>query len=304
MNREGFFMKKILAILLITSILLAFGACGGKDEATTTTTTTNETTVADETTTAEETTAAAETTVITDETTVASTETTVAAETTVTAETTTVAGTKPEGVDAIVTYFNTAVNQIKTDKPGYSHSNSHVIGNITSSSGFIETVAGWIVPMFDADPVVKTVAKGASHNDYPVAGQSWSSKLEPGSVKSATCTESGNNYVIEIKLKSESLSDLPSSPTSTNHGKVMTVLSADEVYVETERFKSFAEIKSFAPVYRDSYIKCTINKTTGKVVSSEYYFSTVASVNAKAKLFGDLDATVPFAIKDVYTLNY
>ena len=302
-------MKKLFAVIVIAATVITLCSCGKKpvDENTTLlltetevdvpgTTDEAETSALHEVTTGETTTVELTTVeaTVSDQTT---------AEVTDTAETTTVASV-PTGIPAIVEYFNTASNAIKVDKHGFTRSHSHKIGKITSNSSFIEKVSGWIVPMFDADPEVTKVAKGENHNSYPVAGQSWSSKLDPSAVKSATCVENGNNYVIEIKLKSESLSDLPKDPTKTNHGKVMSVLSADEVYTETNKFKSSAKVESFVPTYSDSYVKCTVNKTTGKMVNSEYHFKTNATVKASVKLAGELTANVPFEIIDKYTLNY
>ena len=299
-------MKKFFAVVLLAATVLTLCSCGKKpvDENTTLpteavvpgTTDEAETSALPEATTGEVTTG--------ELTTVESTvpeQTT--AEVTDSAETTAAAAI-PTGIPAIVEYFNTASNAVKADKPGYTVTNSHKIGKITSGSGFIEKVAGWIVPMFDADPEVTKVAKGESHSSYPVKGQSWSSKLEPAAVKSATCVENGENYVIEIKLKPETLSDLPKDPSKTNHGKVMSVLTADEVYTETDKFKSMAKVESFAPTFSNSYVKCTVNKTTGKVVSSEYHFNTNAKIKASVKLFGELTCNVPFEIIDKYVINY
>ncbi|MCR4616439.1 MAG: hypothetical protein K5756_09880 [Clostridiales bacterium] len=301
-------MKKFIAILLLATTVLALCSCGKKDE--------NKTTLPEETSdiiSEVESTAAPTQDVSTQEapTQEATTQADVPDETsesvpapTVTQEDETTVTAIPSTIPEIVEYFNAASNAIKVDKPGYTATNSHKIGKITSESKFIEKVAGWIVPMFDEDPKVTTVAKGANHNNYPVAGQSWSSKLEPSAVSSATCIEKGDNYIIEIKLKSESLADLPKDPSKTNHGKVVSVLTADEVYTETDKFKSIASIESFAPTYSNSFIKCTVNKNTGKVVNSEYHFNTNAKVKAKVKLAGELSCNVPFEIVDKYTLNY
>lgn len=315
-------MKKRLlslaALVLVLSMVFALAACGDKDNKTTTTAPTDveETTLddvqADATTagtveddTTVDSTVGTTNAVTTDAATTALDETTAADATTVAGETTTAAEKKaPATKEEIVAYFNTAANAVKTDKPGYSKTTDNVIGDITSSNSLIESLAGKVVPMFPTEGDPETVAKGASHNNFPVKGKSWSSKLEASSVKSATCKESGKFYEIEIKLVDEKLNDLPSDPGATKHGKAMTVLAAPEVYEQTDKIPSFlVKIQSFKPSYTGSYIKCKINAETGKMVSATYYFATVASVDAKV-VGGSLTATVPFAIKETFTIKY
>ena len=308
MNKK---IKAVIALLMSATMLFAFAACGGKDDTAETTTVSDETTteaIAADATTSEtltdETTAPADDATTVDETTAVDA-TTAVGETTVAGETTTAATTTaPKTTAEVIAYFNTAANAVKTDKPGYTKKTNNVIGNITSSNGVITSLAQKIVPMFPTENDPVTVAKGASHNDFPVAGKSWASKLDASSVKSATCKQNGKFYEIDIRFKDESLNDLPTNPQATKHGTAMTVLSAPEVYEQTDKIPSFlVSIKSFAPTYSGSYITCKINAATGKMVSAVYYFSTIASVGAKV-VGGSLTATVPFAIKDNFTINY
>lgn len=303
---------RIAALLIAVIMCISFAACGGKDDETTTLA--DETTVdevIDTTADAEPVDATADTSPVSDSTleaTILEGETTIAVSTlpgeTTVAPTTAASTAKPVTTAEILSYFNKAANAVKTDKPGFTKKTNNVIGKITSSNSLIESLAGKVVPMFptEGDPV--TVAKGASHNSFPVAGQSWASKLDASAVSSATCTESGNFYTITIKMKEEKLNDLPKNPLATKHGTAMTVLSASEVYEQTDKIPSaLVKITSFAPTYSGSYITCKINKTTGKMVSATYYFSTIASAGAKV-FGGSLTATVPFAIKDNYTIKY
>jgi hypothetical protein len=213
--------------------------------------------------------------------------------------------TKPSTKPEIVAYFNASANKVKTDKPGYDLITTNIIGNITSSSSVIESLASRIVPMFPQDPVAGQGAKkGESHSNFPVKGESWASKLSASSVSQAQCIEKGKYYEIKISLAEEALSDLPKNPTATRHGSVMNVLSANEIYEQTNKFKFIANVKSFAPTYTGSYISCIIDKDTGNMKSAVYYCSTVATIRAKPVIGSAITARVPFAIKEEYSIKY
>lgn len=214
---------------------------------------------------------------------------------------------KPSTKAEIVAYYTQAANAVKVDKPGYKGTETPSIGVIEiPGRSRIQSFVKRIIAFMPMDPVETSVAKGKSHNDLPVKGQSWASKLEVSSVKSATCKENGNVYEIKIMMNDEVLNDLPATATSTKHGKVFSVLTAPEVYEQTDKFKALATIKAFKPTYTGSYIECKINKTTGKMISATYYFNTRAIIEAKAFLLGgDITAIVPFAItiKQTYLVN-
>ncbi|MEI6578833.1 MAG: hypothetical protein WCN92_05145, partial [Eubacteriales bacterium] len=89
----------------------------------------------------------------------------------------------------------------------------------------------------------------------------------------------------------------------TNHGQALNVLSASDISVQTDKFKAIVKVQEFAPTYTGSYIKCTVDKATGNLKTATYYLNTQASVKAKLG-FSVLDASVPFGIKNAYTLKY
>jgi hypothetical protein len=157
--------------------------------------------------------------------------------------------------------------------------------------------------MFSQSPTTTTVAKG-SNGDLPVQHQNYGSKLVPSSLKSASCIDNGSYYTITLNFKDEKLSALPTDPTKTNHGQALNVLSASDISVQTDKFKTFVTIQEFAPTYSGSYINCTIDKATGHLKTATYYLNTIATVKAKPPIFSAVTATVPFGIKNAYTLKY
>ncbi|MDR1927938.1 MAG: hypothetical protein LBQ33_04795 [Oscillospiraceae bacterium] len=215
----------------------------------------------------------------------------------------TAAPKKPTTTAEIVAYFNAAANKVKTAKPGYSHKARTIIDDkkVSSPNGFINTVAPPIINMAKgfwsdwSEPNV--VAKGSNHNDFPVSGQSWSSKLDPSWVKSATCTTQGSSYKIRIVLKDERVATLPTDQTKTKHGQVIKAFTKGEIADGASEMG--VDISTFDCTYSGNYIEYTVDIATGNVKSATYY--TSATVHLIAKYGLTVDATLPLAQEHVYT---
>lgn len=291
----------LLLVISVTSVFKLFKNSPAAETETTTQEVSGETTVED-TTAPAETTAAVETTAEGETTTEG--QTTAQNETTTLGQTTVKPDAKPTTMEEIVAYYNAAANKVRKDKPGFTKVNQAEIGEITSPSSTIQGIAKAVIPMFSGaqKPTTTTVNKGGS-GDFPVKGQSYGSKLQASYLSSATCKDKGSYYEITMKFKDEKLADLPADPAKTRHGSAMNVLSAAEVYDQTDKFKSIVKVTKFAPTYSGSYIECTIDKATGNMKSVTFYFRTIANVVAKP-LVGTIEASVPFAIRDTYTLKY
>jgi len=228
--------------------------------------------------------------------------------TTTTAEPTTAAPQKPETKADIVDYFNESVNRVKTERPGYTWSDRVVIDrdSIVCSNKLLDAVAPSVlgavkgIAKFGVWQPQTPVAKGADHSQFPVSGKSWASKLEPGFVKSATCTESGGDYQIKIVLRDEDVAVQPSDATTLRTGKVMNAWDAG-LREDAKAAEPFVTITGFGTNYRDSSVTCTIDKTTGNLKAITYVLSCIFEVDVKQ--FGNAHASVSFGREETYTIN-
>ena len=199
----------------------------------------------------------------------------------------------------VVAAFNNAANAVKADKPGYKKTEHNIIDDIKTGTKLDSMIPG-IVKAFPTEGPSANVAKGASHNDFPVAG--GKTALTVGMVKSATAKAAGNgSYTIAIYMKDEKLASLPTNPAATNHGKAFNVLSKAVVDEQVASIP-LVSISKFQPTYSGSYVKATIN-ADGKMVKAEYLFYTKAILAVKA-IGLKLDVYVPFGVQQNYTINY
>lgn len=216
----------------------------------------------------------------------------------------------------IVSFFNAAANKVKQEKPGYTFTskanadkkNIAVSDNVPFHS-MIASFAASSINSAKKDAV--TISKGASHDDFPVKGQNWASKLDATALTSASLKENGNYYEIELKFKDEKLPALPEKNNTSAHGKAFSLLMNEDFHSEFGGFNTkFMGInirvdnQKFEPTYKGSTIKCKIDKA-GNMVSAVYYLNTssdvdmLVKVNKKDYLIG---IKLEYSMTETYTI--
>lgn len=180
-------------------------------------------------------------------------------------------GSVPSSKAEIINYCNTALNNAKAAKVGYTKTFVRKGGDNLPS----------VVAKVIAQNKTTTAKKGSDDiiDDFPAGGFSWSSKLRESDCESATLTQSGNYYDILIKIKPEKN---PGKGEASSHGRVMTVIDAEEAG------KMVPGIKSINMSYHNGYVKARVDSKTGKLVSAE--FSAAADIEASIAVLGDLKA--------------
>ena len=220
-------------------------------------------------------------------------------------ETTTVAETtagKPSTKAEVVAYYNAAVAKVKADKPGYvMNDRTHIDDKkIWISSNALNAIAPGIIRMakssFSNWSDDRVTAKGANHDKFPPLAN-----IQDGWIKSASCTESGANYVIRINLVDERVAVLPTDNQSTIHGKVMENGVHTTSSIQDGASDMGVNISRWDAKYSGSYINATINKTTGAIVTVTYYVDSVVDVTVKVPVIPQQDATIPLATETKYT---
>ncbi len=298
--------KKIIAILLALTFVFAFAACGGKggDETTTAPVETTEDIFAevDDTTAAvEDTTAAVE-----EDTTAAVEDTTAAVEdTTAAEETTEAANAMPEGKEAIVAYYNTAINNAKS-KSKSIHSNymKHAVaGEITGIPSALDSIGQSLIKDNMGEDDSKKNVTWTSAEDknafFPVEGETYASKLTAADVKDAKIVEKDGKWVIRITTKDDPRSE------GYSHGKGHAPKAFNAVlpgiidgYIPGV-VKSMFSVGTVATAYPSSTVQVTVDPATGNVLDAHYMLYWTLYIP-----LGDTDVVLPFSTENSYTINW
>ena len=335
---------KIVALLMALVLCLSFAACGGKDEPETTTapeateqadapideqtTAPAQADTEDETQAEGDVTTEAVTEAEGEATTEAASESeskseadstkvnaTTAAKTTTPAKTTTAANVtaptnapaaskKPEGTAAIVEYFNTAVNKVKTNAKSVQQK---YVNNYLAASATVPSGLSGIYKMLGGDEWLDGMLKDNSQGSatfstkadiqakFPVEGMTWASKLTAADVKSATCTEANGVYTITIITKP----DGKSSTIDYGQGHAPKALNAVPPRIINDNIPGIAtSITGTAAMnYPFGKVVITVDAATGNVKTADY--DVQWTIN-----FDKAGAIIPLGTKSSYVVTF
>ena len=224
-----------------------------------------------------------------------------------TTQTATAAQATPSTTAEIVAFYNDAANRVKTQRLGFSHIERTIIDESRiEANRALSTVLPMAIRTSQStwgsftDPVV--VAPGANHNSFPAEGQSWSSRLRPEWVQSATITRQGNDYHIRIVLRDERVPELPRDATTTRHGQVMPIYTHDEIMEGVERIPGVG-IQRWDATYTGSYVEATICRQTGNMKRARFFANSQVELTVRAVGL-TTSASLPLAQEYIFTLNY
>lgn len=210
----------------------------------------------------------------------------------------------PTGTAAIVSYYNTAANKVKTSAKSavknYRKNSQAESLNLPSGLKSVEGLANSLVEKnmgYDENQKnLKMNTKAEIAKVFPVEGQNWSSKLTASDVKSATCVEKNGKYVITLNLKD----DAPSANTGAgvgHIGKAMNPVKVSDIYANAGGAKNI--IKDVTVGFTNAKIVATIDPATGNLTHLNQYF--VWSLNLKAL---GIAVSIGFGAEDDYTVNW
>ena len=308
--------KKIIAILLALSFVVAFAACGGKDDDVTTTapSTTEDvfaevddtTAAADDTTVADDTTAAADdTTAAADESTTAAADESTTAAGESTTEATTEASKMPKGTEEIVAYYNTAINNAKKNSKSI-HSNymKHAVaGEITGIPSALDSIGQTLIKdNMGEDDSKKNVTWTTAEDKnafFPVENETYASKLTAADVKEAKIVEKDGKYIIRITTKDDARSETHKHGAGHAPKAFNVVLPGIiDAYIPGI-VKSMFSVGTVATAYPASTVQITVDAATGNVVSANYMMYWTLYIP-----LGDTDVVLPFSTENDYTINW
>ena len=292
-------MKKILAVLLALSMLFAFAACGGNDEPETTTAPVDEITeaptdapVVDDPSVADPSVAdpsAVDPSAVVDPSAPA-------------------ANVMPEGTEAIVAYFNTAINAAKANSKSIkSNYMIHAVaGEVTGVPKVIDTVLGgtgnFISGFMGADDSKANVTwtSAADKNAFfPVEGETWASKLTAADVKNASVAEKDGKWVIKITTVADGKS------ANIKHGSGHAPKAFNVVLpavVDDNIPGAVAKIFSIGTTqmnYPSSTVTVTVDPATGNVIHANYMMYWTINI-----ALGDNTVVLPFSTENDYDINW
>ncbi len=293
-------MKKILAVLLAVAMLFSFVACGGNDEP--------ETTTAPVETTADPFEVEVTDAPATDAPAVDDPSAVVDPSAVDPSASAPAANAMPEGKEAIVEYFNTAINNVKPNSKSIkSNYMIHAVaGEVTGVPKVIDTVLGgtgnFISGFMGADESKANVTwtSAADKNAFfPVEGETWASKLTAADVKDAQITEKDGKWLIRITTVADG------KAANIKHGSGHAPKAFNVVLpavVDDNIPGAVAKIFSIGTTqmnYPSSTVTVTVDPATGNVIHANYMMHWTINI-----ALGDNTVVLPFSTENDYNINW
>ncbi len=196
----------------------------------------------------------------------------------------------PQGTAAILAYYNTAANNIKTKAKSvtrnyedYQHNEEKlVVPSMLQSAG--SSLIGTFLKKNETPHTFEDV------ENFYLPGETYVSKLTEAQIKSAECKDNGTEYEITIVANTEKN---PTYGQGVSAG--FEIIKLDDV-MDAAGFI----VKSFDTEYYDCTVKCKVDKATGNVTWIN--FSTPIVMDVASKI--GINATVGMTFVKDYTVAY
>ncbi len=236
--------------------------------------------------------------------------------------------TTPSGTASqVLSQMKTTANSVKALKnlPGISRYDETVASGFSTTSS--ELTPEDLQKIFSSElspkttylsPVLSsnsnyTTLKGKFMENVPVKGQSYiiSTALTDSDVKEAKIIDNGDYfYEMKLTLKEESMSSLPSSASTTRHGKVFDILTGDYINTYLSKINNSGKMSikysSFSQRYHDSTLTLTVNKATGYVDKATFDMNVDVNIKGLELKYSIITSTmdVSFKCNNIVTIEF
>lgn len=224
-------------------------------------------------------------------------------ETTVT--TTVAENTMPQTKEEIVEYFNTAVNNAKTNSKSITsnYMKHAVAGEITGIPSALSSISQSLITDYMGEDDSKhnvTWTSAADKNAFfPVECETYASKLTAADVKEAKIVEKDGKWVIRLTTVADARSS-GHAHGNCHAGKAFNVVLPGVVdsYIPGIARAMFS-IGEISTAYPSSTVQITVDPETGNVANANYmlYWTLYIPLNGN-------EAVLPFSTENDYTINW
>ena len=203
----------------------------------------------------------------------------------------------PSTSTEILDYYNTAVNKAVSSKVGFSK--TRITDNEKMDGSVALQAMKDLVYQFMGIGVENAYTEKVTKGKWGDVAFLCNSKLTASDVTSVTCTQSGDNYVITLRLKNGSSAAGKSNPTTPANSSLdkcgICVGTVDKAYYDHKTasviYNAIAGTFAGAEIkenYSNATVRATINSDTGNLVSlviewnQEVTLSKLAGMSATA----------------------
>ncbi len=201
----------------------------------------------------------------------------------------------PDTKAEIVELFNKSINEVKPQakKVIRNYEDRRYDEDLSDYPRILNLVGGSLIDswLVRQDTPVEYTEKELIEANFPVKGESWSSRLTADDVAEAVCDEKNGNYEITLKLMY--------CIDPQKNTKVCSVMEE----VNLEKVQALVDIVRTCSVeYYDCEIVCTIDKETGNLTYIKY--SQPMMLTMTTKRITEMKALFAMTFESEYVIEY
>lgn len=203
--------------------------------------------------------------------------------------------------EEIVALYNESVNKVKSEATNLTRNYKHLsipedqLELPTAIQGIASTAISTFVK--DNNEPQSWTKKEDMQIIFPVGKTDYSSKLTADMVESASCTDNGDSYKVEIKLYDDKLTSPEKGQGYAGVFNTTTASTFTEINIPTVTFNQ-VDING-----TDGSISCTIDKATKRVTEITFANTDIMKLNVKVA-FSTVDAKMAMIQEENFTIQY
>lgn len=210
-------------------------------------------------------------------------------------------GKKPETAAEIAEYYKTAINKAKTQAKTVTRVKDGAInyqGKVVA--GNLSSVAESLMGMFMAPDANSIEVKNEPWEASKLPPEGVNSALTADGIKSATCEENGDNYIVTIVAKDA----VNPAAGSDGVGSIASVIQQETITGSISSVPGL-ELNNISLAYENVTVVATIEKATGNMTALSLDAPCFLSLDAKVPLLGSIDdACVGIEIISEFAMTY
>lgn len=203
--------------------------------------------------------------------------------------------------EQIISLYNSSVNRVKKEATSLTRNYKKLesLPEYLELPYGVQTIGSAAIDQFvkGTDTPESWTTKEDIQIVFPVGGTDYSSHLTADMVKSATCTDTGSAYQIELKLYDDAITSPAKGLGYAGVFNTVTASTFEEINIPTVTFNS-VKINGI-----NGSISCTIDKSTNRVSEVTFRNTDILDLDVKVVL-SSISAKFALAVEENYSVKY
>lgn len=203
--------------------------------------------------------------------------------------------------EKIVELYNTAANKVKPEATNLTRNYKKLesLPEYLELPSAIQSIGSAAIGQFvkGSDTPESWTSKEDMTIVFPVGGTDYTSHLTPEMVESASCTDTGSEYKIEIKLYDDKLTSPEKGEGYAGVFNTVTASSITSVNIPTVTFNT-VDVNGI-----NGSISCTVDKASQRVTEITFKNTDILKLNVKV-VFSTVDAKLALASEENFSIQY